>query len=69
MGLAIDDDKITYIMLGSQEVENEEEIGIEHVIQSPNHIKGMIHHPITRHQTRNKTRKIIQIIHTKHDKE
>ena len=48
------DDEITYIVLRGQEVENEEEIGVEHVIQSPNQIKSMIHHPITRHQTRDK---------------
>ena len=60
MGCVINDDddmKITYIMLGGQEVENEEEVGVEHVIQSPDQIKSMIHHPITRHQTRDKTKK------------
>ena len=44
-------------MLGGQEVENEEEVGVEHVIQSPNQIKAVVHHPMARYQTRDKTTK------------
>ena len=52
-------------MLRGQEVENEEEIGIEHVIQSPNQIKGVAHHPVASHDARDNKNKMD---HTKHGK-
>ena len=49
-------------MLRGEEVEDEEEVGVEHVIQSPDQIESMAHHPIAGHQTRHEKTMICIIL-------
>ena len=51
-------------MFRGKEVENNEEVGVEHVIKSPDHIESMDHHPKAGHQTRceNKTMMMMYVI-------
>ena len=34
-----------YIVFRGKEIEDDKEVGVEHVIKSPNHIESFHHHP------------------------